>query len=183
MVAHGERLLGQAVVDQRLESAREHVETALAARSRGLPYRVGADPSGSGLASSGRAIVRSPGPRRVALTVFEDLGAGRDVTKPLAPAWSRREGSTDRSEAGRAAHQTRARSAHTRRRAPTPRSANVCSSREDGRAPRGSNLSVGPTQPLEAAALVAQTRPDDPPPQNGRVHSMLDRNDPVIVHP
>jgi DNA-binding CsgD family transcriptional regulator len=80
MVAHGERLLGQALAASDPTAGREHLESALAAFVQaGLPYRVAQTrfalariltPNDSALAAA---------EARVAFTVFEDLGAGSDA--------------------------------------------------------------------------------------------------------
>ncbi len=80
IVAYGERLLGHALASTDVSTAREHLETALAAFSHaGIPYRSAqtrlllarvlrrADPAVAGAEA------------RAALSVFEDLGAGRDA--------------------------------------------------------------------------------------------------------
>ncbi|HKD98972.1 MAG TPA: LuxR C-terminal-related transcriptional regulator [Micromonosporaceae bacterium] len=85
IVAHGERLLGHALASSDAGAASAHLETALAAFVRaGIPYR----------AAQTRLLlarVLGPGDRevagaeaRVALSVFEDLGAGRDADAAAA---------------------------------------------------------------------------------------------------
>src|SRR5256884_2414557 len=79
IVAHGERLLGHALAATDFPAACAHLETALAAFVHaGIPYR-------AGQTRLLRAPVLVPGARevagaeaRAALSVFEDLGAGRD---------------------------------------------------------------------------------------------------------
>jgi DNA-binding CsgD family transcriptional regulator len=85
VVAHGERLVGQALATRDPEAGRAHLETALAMFvGAGLPYRA---------AQTRLALARLLGPSdhslagaeaRVAFTVFEDLGAGRDADASAA---------------------------------------------------------------------------------------------------
>ena len=85
IVAHGERLLGHALAATDISSAGAHLETALAAFIRaGIPYRAAQtrlllaqvlrrdDPAVAGAEA------------RVALSVFEDLQAGRDADAAAA---------------------------------------------------------------------------------------------------
>jgi len=85
IVAHGERLVGHALAPADVPAARTHLETALVAFIRaGIPYR----------AAQTRLLlaqVLAPGDRelagaeaRAALSVFEDLGAGRDADAAAA---------------------------------------------------------------------------------------------------
>jgi DNA-binding CsgD family transcriptional regulator len=85
IVAHGERLLGHALASTDVSAACAHLETALVAFTHaGIPYRTAqtrlllaqvlrrADPAVAGAEA------------RAALSVFEDLGAGRDADAAAA---------------------------------------------------------------------------------------------------
>jgi len=85
IVAHGERLLGHALASTNVPAARAHLETALAAFSRaGIPYRT----AQTRLLLA--QVLRRNDPEvataeaRAALSVFEDLGAGRDADAAAA---------------------------------------------------------------------------------------------------
>ena len=85
IVAHGERLLGHALAATDVPAACAHLETALAAFAHsGIPYRAAqtrlllAQP----LAGSDREVAGAEA--RAALSVFEDLGAGRDADAAAA---------------------------------------------------------------------------------------------------
>jgi DNA-binding CsgD family transcriptional regulator len=85
IVAHGERLLGHALAAADVPAACAHLETALAAFVRaGIPYRAAqtrlllAQVLGQG--DSGVAGAEA----RAALSVFEELGAGRDADAAAA---------------------------------------------------------------------------------------------------
>ena len=85
IIAHGERLLGQALAPTDPHAAREHLETALAAFVHaGIPYR--AAQTRLRLAQVlGRADRDVAGAEaRAALAVFEDLGAARDADAAAA---------------------------------------------------------------------------------------------------
>ena len=85
IVAHGERLLGHALASTDVRAACAHLETALAAFVRaGIPYRA---------AQTRLLLARVLGPNdrevagaeaRAALSVFEDLGAGREADAAAA---------------------------------------------------------------------------------------------------
>ena len=85
IVAHGERLLGHALAASDVPAACAHLETALAAFVHaGIPYR-------TAQTRLMLAQVIGPGDRevagaeaRAALSVFEDLGAGRDADAAAA---------------------------------------------------------------------------------------------------
>ncbi|HET7016673.1 MAG TPA: LuxR C-terminal-related transcriptional regulator [Streptosporangiaceae bacterium] len=80
IVAHGERLVGHALASTDAAAACEHLETALAAFTHaGIPYR--AAQTRLLLAQVLRDINREVAgtEARSALSVFEDLGAGRDA--------------------------------------------------------------------------------------------------------
>ena len=85
IVAHGERLLGEALAATDSAAARAHLEVALAAFTRSeIPYRS----AQAGLALA--RVLRDADPTaaaaaaRAALTVFEDLGAGPDADAAAA---------------------------------------------------------------------------------------------------
>jgi DNA-binding CsgD family transcriptional regulator len=85
IVAHGERLVGHALASADAPAARAHLETALAAFIQaGIPYR--AAQTQLLLAQ----VLRHEDPAvavaeaRAALSVFEDLGAGRDADAAAA---------------------------------------------------------------------------------------------------
>ena len=85
IVAHGERLLGEALAATDSAAARAHLEVALAAFARSeIPYRS----AQAGLALA--RVLRDADPTaaaaagRAALTVFEDLGAGPDADAAAA---------------------------------------------------------------------------------------------------
>ena len=85
MVAHGERLVGLALATSDPTAGQRHLETALVVFvTAGLPYRA---------AQTRLALARLLGPSdpslavaeaRVAFTIFEDLGAGRDADATAA---------------------------------------------------------------------------------------------------
>jgi DNA-binding CsgD family transcriptional regulator len=85
IIAHGERLLGHALAASDVPAACAHLETALAAFVHaGIPYR-------TAQTRLMLAQVIGPGDRevagaeaRAALSVFEDLGAGRDADAAAA---------------------------------------------------------------------------------------------------
>jgi DNA-binding CsgD family transcriptional regulator len=80
IVAHGERLLGQALAPTDVPGACAHLETALAAFGHaGIPYRAAQTRLllAQVLARSDREVAGAEA--RAALSVFEDLGASRDV--------------------------------------------------------------------------------------------------------
>jgi DNA-binding CsgD family transcriptional regulator len=85
IIAHGEHLLGRALAAADGPAARAHLETALAAFTRtGIPYR--AAQTRLLLAQVlGRSEPEVAGAEaRAALSVFEDLGAGRDADAAAA---------------------------------------------------------------------------------------------------
>jgi DNA-binding CsgD family transcriptional regulator len=85
IVAHGERLLGHALASTDVSAACKHLETALAAFIQaGIPYRT----AQTRLLLA--QVLRRDDPQvagteaRMALSVFEDLGAGRDADMAAA---------------------------------------------------------------------------------------------------
>jgi len=85
IIAHGERLLGHALAPTDASAARMHLETALAAFvNAGIPYR--AAQTRLLLAQVFRRADRevAVAEARAALSVFEDLGAGRDADAAAA---------------------------------------------------------------------------------------------------
>ena len=85
IVAHGERLLGQALASADVPAACAHLETALAAFvDAGIPYRAAQTRLllAQVLAPSDREVAGAEA--RTALSVFEDLGAGRDADAAAA---------------------------------------------------------------------------------------------------
>ncbi len=85
MVAHGERLLGHALAPADAPAARAHLETALAAFARaGIPYRAAQTRLllAQVLGRTDREVAGAEA--RAALSVFEDLGAGRDADAAAA---------------------------------------------------------------------------------------------------
>jgi DNA-binding CsgD family transcriptional regulator len=85
MVAHGERLLGHALASTDAMAARAHLETALAAFSQaGIPYRAAQTRLllAQVLRREHQAVAVAES--RAALSVFEDLGAGRDADAAAA---------------------------------------------------------------------------------------------------
>jgi DNA-binding CsgD family transcriptional regulator len=80
IVAHGERLLGHALASTDVQAGCTHLETALAAFIQaGIPYRAAQTRLllAQVLAQNDRALAGAEA--RAALSVFEDLGAGRDA--------------------------------------------------------------------------------------------------------
>ena len=80
IVAHGERLLGHALASTDFQAGCTHLETALAAFIQaGIPYRAAQTRLllAQVLAQNDRALAGAEA--RAALSVFEDLGAGRDA--------------------------------------------------------------------------------------------------------
>jgi len=85
MVAHGERLLGQALATSEPTDGRQHLETALAAFVQaGLPYRVAQTRLALALLLAPTERSLAGAEARIAMTVFEDLGAGRDADAAAA---------------------------------------------------------------------------------------------------
>src|SRR5271166_416447 len=85
IVAHGERLLGHALAATDVPAACAHLETALAAFAHsGIPYRAAQTRLllAQVLAGSDREVAGAEA--RAALSVFEDLGAGRDADAAAA---------------------------------------------------------------------------------------------------
>ena len=85
IVAHGERLLGHALAATDAQAACRHLETALAAFIRaGIPYRAAQTRLllAQVLRRSDRAVAGAEA--RAALSVFEDLAAGRDADAAAA---------------------------------------------------------------------------------------------------
>jgi DNA-binding NarL/FixJ family response regulator len=85
IVAHGERLLGHALASSDVQAASAHLETALAAFIRaGIPYRTAQTRLllAQVLAMNDREVAGAEA--RAALSVFEDLGAGRDADAAAA---------------------------------------------------------------------------------------------------
>jgi DNA-binding NarL/FixJ family response regulator len=85
IIAHGERLLGQALALTDPHAARAHLETALAAFVHaGIPYRAAQTRLrlAQVLRHADREVARAEA--RAALAVFEDLGAGRDADAAAA---------------------------------------------------------------------------------------------------
>jgi DNA-binding CsgD family transcriptional regulator len=85
IVAHGERLLGHALAATDAQAACRHLETALAAFIRaGIPYRTAQTRLllAQVLRRSDRAVAGAEA--RAALSVFEDLAAGRDADAAAA---------------------------------------------------------------------------------------------------
>jgi DNA-binding NarL/FixJ family response regulator len=84
IVAHGERLLGHALAATDVPAACTHLETALAAFVHaGIPYRTAQTQLllAQVLARDDRELAGAEA--RAALSVFEDLGAGRDAAAAL----------------------------------------------------------------------------------------------------
>jgi DNA-binding CsgD family transcriptional regulator/predicted negative regulator of RcsB-dependent stress response len=80
IVAHGERLLGHALVSTDVSGARTHLETALAAFIQaGIPYRAAQTRLLLAQVLAPNAPEVAASEARVALSAFEDLGAGRDA--------------------------------------------------------------------------------------------------------
>jgi DNA-binding CsgD family transcriptional regulator len=85
IVAHGERLLGHALASTDVSAACMHLETALAAFTQaGIPYRTAQTRLllARVLGRSDREVAGAEA--RAALSVFEDLGAGRDADAAAA---------------------------------------------------------------------------------------------------
>ena len=85
IVAHGERLLGHALASTDVPAACRHLETALAAFIQaGIPYRTAQTRLmlAHVLRQNDRAVAGAEA--RTALSVFEDLGAGRDADEAAA---------------------------------------------------------------------------------------------------
>ena len=85
IIAHGERLLGQALAPTDPHAAREHLETALAAFVHaGIPYRAAQTRLRLArvLGYADREVAGAEA--RAALAVFEDLGAARDADAAAA---------------------------------------------------------------------------------------------------
>ncbi|HEU0239480.1 MAG TPA: LuxR C-terminal-related transcriptional regulator [Micromonosporaceae bacterium] len=85
IIAYGERLLGQAVATTDPPAARTHLETALSAFVRaGIPYRAAATRLllARLLGRDDRVVAGAEA--RVAMSVFEDLGADRDADAAAA---------------------------------------------------------------------------------------------------
>jgi len=85
IVAHGERLLGHALAPADVPAACAHLETALAAFvEAGIPYRAAQTRLllAQVLGRSDREVAGAEA--RTALSVFEDLGAGRDADAAAA---------------------------------------------------------------------------------------------------
>jgi DNA-binding CsgD family transcriptional regulator len=85
IVAHGQRLLGHALAPTDVSAACTHLETALAAFSRaGIPYRTAQTRLllAQVLRRNDRQVAGAEA--RAALSVFEDLGAGRDADAAAA---------------------------------------------------------------------------------------------------
>ena len=85
IIAHGERLLGQALAPTDPHAAREHLETALTAFVHaGIPYRAAQTRLrlAQVLGHADREVAGAEA--RAALAVFEDLGAARDADATAA---------------------------------------------------------------------------------------------------
>ena len=85
IIAHGERLLGHALASLDASAARAHLETALAAFVQaGIPYRAAQTRLllSRVLRRTDREVAGAEA--RAALSVFEDLGAGRDADAAAA---------------------------------------------------------------------------------------------------
>jgi len=85
IVAHGERLLGHALASADVPAARAHLEAALAAFTQaGIPYRAAQTRLllAQVLGRNDREVAGAEA--RAALSVFEDLGAGRDADAAAA---------------------------------------------------------------------------------------------------
>jgi DNA-binding CsgD family transcriptional regulator len=85
IVAHGERLLGHALAPADVPAACAHLETALAAFTQaGIPYRAAQTRLllAQVLGRNDREVAGAEA--RAALSVFEDLGAGRDADAAAA---------------------------------------------------------------------------------------------------
>jgi DNA-binding CsgD family transcriptional regulator len=85
IVAHGERLLGHALAPTDVSAACTHLETALAAFIRaGIPYRTAQTRLllAQVLRRNDRQVAGAEA--RAALSIFEDLGAGRDADTAAA---------------------------------------------------------------------------------------------------
>ena len=85
IIAHGERLVGHALATADASAARAHLETALAAFTQaGIPYRAAQTRLllARVLGRNDREVAGAEA--RAALSVFEDLGAGRDADAAAA---------------------------------------------------------------------------------------------------
>ena len=85
IIAHGERLVGHALAPTDAPAARAHLETALAAFAHaGIPYRAAQTRLllAQVLRRTDREVAGAEA--RAALSVFEDLGAGRDADAAAA---------------------------------------------------------------------------------------------------
>jgi len=85
IIAHGERLVGHALATADAPAARAHLETALAAFTQaGIPYRAAQTRLllAQVLERNDREVAGAEA--RAALSVFEDLGAGRDADAAAA---------------------------------------------------------------------------------------------------
>jgi DNA-binding CsgD family transcriptional regulator len=85
IVAHGERLLGHALASTDVPAACRHLETALAAFIHaGIPYRAAQTRLLLAQLLRGNDHEVAGAEARAALSVFEDLGAGRDADAAAA---------------------------------------------------------------------------------------------------
>jgi DNA-binding CsgD family transcriptional regulator len=85
IVAHGERLLGHALASTDVPAACRHLETALAAFIHaGIPYRAARTRLLLAQVLGGNDREVAGAEARAALSVFEDLGAGRDADAAAA---------------------------------------------------------------------------------------------------
>jgi DNA-binding CsgD family transcriptional regulator len=85
IVAHGERLLGHALASTDVPAACRHLETALAAFIHaGIPYRAAQTRLLLAQVLRGNDHEVAGAEARAALSVFEDLGAGRDADAAAA---------------------------------------------------------------------------------------------------
>jgi DNA-binding CsgD family transcriptional regulator len=85
IVAHGERLLGHALASTDVPAACRHLETALAAFIHaGIPYRAAQTRLLLAQVLGGNDREVAGAEARAALSVFEDLGAGRDADAAAA---------------------------------------------------------------------------------------------------
>ncbi|HJY57672.1 MAG TPA: LuxR C-terminal-related transcriptional regulator [Streptosporangiaceae bacterium] len=85
IVAHGERLLGHALASTDVPAACRHLETALAAFIHaGIPYRAAQTRLLLAQVLEGNDREVAGAEARAALSVFEDLGAGRDADAAAA---------------------------------------------------------------------------------------------------
>ena len=85
IVAHGERLLGHALAPAGAVAARAHLETALAAFIHaGIPYRAAQTRLLLAQVLRHEDAAVAVAEARAALSVFEDLGAGRDADAAAA---------------------------------------------------------------------------------------------------